>query len=144
MKNEDAIALQAFLVALTHVDSSIAQSLSPQLKAISPLLRHNPPKAINQLRELVTTNAQLNSAYYTARIPLQQADEARERNKHFAPRRKGNVETSFRLENVLPPETLKNVAITSFESNNPQETAATELNKANASIWQGVKRFFFV
>lgn len=141
MNENDAITLEAFFTALVELDSSLAASIQAEIQEIGKCFAQDSEQAINKLRKLVRKNEVLNELYKTARVPLQQAYDERERTKHFEPGKKDSstAKPLFKLENTLapiPPNILEEIAPKILTATDSQQLAAQELQKVrNQPNW---------
>ncbi|ELS00852.1 hypothetical protein Xen7305DRAFT_00005530 [Xenococcus sp. PCC 7305] len=73
--------LQAFLIALTQVETPLPQQLKQEVQAIAGDLASNPSHAISKIAPLVEKNPQFSKFYQTARSNLQRQYRSQERDK---------------------------------------------------------------
>ncbi len=81
MKATEAITLQAFLIALSQLDTALPGDLQQKIQQIGHTLAHDKTSAIAEIRDLVKKHAQLNRLYEAARITLQKQYQTQERDK---------------------------------------------------------------
>ena len=81
MKIIEQTTLQALLIALTQVETPLAQELKQEIHEIALDLESNSSTAISKIATLVEKDEQLSKLYQTARLNLQRQYQAQERDK---------------------------------------------------------------
>ena len=98
MKATEAITLQAFLIALSQLDTALPGDLQQKIQQIGRALANHQTSAIAEIQDLVKKHAQLNRLYEAARITLQKQYQTQERDKWMM-----SESGSLALENIAVP-----------------------------------------
>ena len=102
--------LQALLIALAQLETTLPEDLQQDIRQIGDDLNKQPTVALNRIPQLVTKHPQLNDLYKTARSNLQREYQTQQRDK---------------LEIISASGTLalEPIAISILTADDPQDTA---------------------
>lgn len=104
MKATDALTLEACLIALAKLETELPTELHHQVQALGQALETKDPQAIDRLRDLVTSHADLHQHYDVARLTLQEQYRCQERAKGWQPSLNGvNGTATLTLEQLAVP-----------------------------------------
>jgi len=119
MREQDIKTIQAFLIALSQLESPLDESLQKQLHQLGEELAIDVEAAVGNLRKLIYKHDFLKTLYQPALESLQLAYQAQTRNKCILPVADSEPEgENLELENfILPTDSLKLIKRI-FESNN--------------------------
>ncbi|VEP12083.1 conserved hypothetical protein [Hyella patelloides LEGE 07179] len=81
MTPTEQTTLQAFLIALAQLETTLLEDLQQDIRQIGDDLNKQPTVAFDKIPELVTKHAQLNDLYKTARLNLQREYQTQQRDK---------------------------------------------------------------
>ena len=127
MKANEAITLDACLLALLHYDDSVPTELHEQIQTAKAQIANGQPEAINHLKKIIEKNDQLKALYANARRYLVVQNQPQERAKSaattFSPLPSAPSVAGFSLADVA-------TAILSSPNANYRANAQHVLNKS--------------
>ena len=125
LKSSEKTTLQALLIALAQVETSLSEGLRQEIQEIARDLESNSSNAISKISTLVEKDKQLSKLYQTARLNLLRQYQAQERDKFGI-----NVADTLSLKDA---GFLENIAYQILYSNNFLATAQQIVQKLQNS-----------
>lgn len=133
MNSIEQITLQALLIALAQLETSLPENLQKNISQIGDDLEKNSTHALDRIPELLTKHPQLRDLYETARLNLQREYQTQERDKF-----KGRPKLEISVAGALA---LEPMAIKLLTANDFQATAKQLVTKVKDSKDTFLKQF---